>query len=203
LTQALGPHIPTARQNFQNNHHRLSSGSPSNSPILSQNDLQFVASPQSHAGPSNLRSPLHQFSIPLPGGDHDAITAGKRKQVDESTGGQVKRRREGEENEISYENHESGLGAKHWTDDEKSRLFNWLMAPDQNDHWASLRAAKNSCLREVSRQWAKYIHERLICCSVQQRYSATKKHIRLLKGATSVISMCSNRYMRSSLSANN
>ena len=40
-------------------------------------------------------------------------------------------------------------GAKHWTDEEKSKLFTWLMGPGQEDHWNSLRATKNSCLREV------------------------------------------------------
>lgn len=69
----------------------------------------------------------------------------------------MKRRREGEENGDDHENHESGLGAKHWTDEEKTRLFNWLMAPDQDDHWSSLRAAKNSCLREVSNRWIELI----------------------------------------------
>lgn len=40
-------------------------------------------------------------------------------------------------------------GAKHWTDDEKTRLFEWLMGPGQEEHWNALRATKNSCLREV------------------------------------------------------
>ena len=86
----------------------------------------------------------------MPGGDLDAVATAKRKQVDGGAGGPVKRRRDVEENGDDHENHESGLGAKHWTDEEKTRLFNWLMAPDQDDHWSSLRAAKNSCLREVS-----------------------------------------------------
>lgn len=42
-----------------------------------------------------------------------------------------------------------GQGAKHWTDDEKTKLFKWLMGPGQDEHWNSLRATKNSCLREV------------------------------------------------------
>lgn len=43
-----------------------------------------------------------------------------------------------------------GQGAKHWTDEEKSKLFKWLMGPGQDEHWNSLRATKNSCLREAS-----------------------------------------------------
>lgn len=40
-------------------------------------------------------------------------------------------------------------GLKHWTDDDKSRLFEWLMGPTQDDNWNSFRATKNSCLRDV------------------------------------------------------
>lgn len=43
----------------------------------------------------------------------------------------------------------SAQGAKHWTDEEKTRLFTWLMGQGQDEHWSSLRATKNSCLREV------------------------------------------------------
>lgn len=88
--------------------------------------------------------------MPLPGGDHDAAASAKRKEIDGGAGNPVKRRREGDENGDDHENHESGLGAKHWSDEEKTKLFNWLMAPGQDDHWSSLRTAKNSCLREVS-----------------------------------------------------
>ncbi|KIY71681.1 hypothetical protein CYLTODRAFT_435084 [Cylindrobasidium torrendii FP15055 ss-10] len=47
---------------------------------------------------------------------------------------------------------EVGVGAKHWSDEEKTRLFNWLMGPGQDDHWNALRATKNSCLRDCSIQ---------------------------------------------------
>lgn len=40
-------------------------------------------------------------------------------------------------------------GAKHWSDEEKTKLFNWLMGVGQEEHWNALRATKNSCLREV------------------------------------------------------
>lgn len=110
-----------------------------------------MGSPQNHAGPSNTRSPLHhQFSIPLPGGDHDLVTSElKRKETDGSIGNPAKRRREGDENGDFFDS-EGGPGAKHWTDDEKTKLFNWLMGKDADDHWNSLRTAKNNALREVS-----------------------------------------------------
>lgn len=73
----------------------------------------------------------------------------KRKQIDPSLGGGVpKRRREGDDGDV-FDN-EGGQGAKHWTDEEKSKLFTWLMGQGQDDHWNSLRATKNSCLRDVS-----------------------------------------------------
>ncbi|KZT19798.1 hypothetical protein NEOLEDRAFT_1077168 [Neolentinus lepideus HHB14362 ss-1] len=45
------------------------------------------------------------------------------------------------------------LGApKHWTDDEKTKFFAWLMGVGQDDHWNSLRASKNACFRECAEQ---------------------------------------------------
>ena len=80
----------------------------------------------------------------------------KRKQVDGSMNNQTqKRRREtaggGDEGD-SYDMDGNAQGAKHWTDEEKSKLFTWLMGANQEEHWNSLRATKNSCLREVCPQ---------------------------------------------------
>lgn len=129
---------------FQTNF-RLPSGSPSHSPISTQIDL--VHSPHHHPGPSNARSPLHQFSVPLPGVEHESTSAAlKRKQNENDSGGASKRRRDADEN---IDDGDGGPGAKHWSEEEKTRLFNWIMGPDQDDHWNSLRAAKNSALRDV------------------------------------------------------
>ncbi|KAF9046877.1 hypothetical protein BDZ89DRAFT_1033648 [Hymenopellis radicata] len=70
----------------------------------------------------------------------------KRKLVDGNIAMQ-KRRRDVEDTVV--DGYDGGQGAKHWTDDEKTKLFNWLMGPGQDEHWNSLRATKNSCLREV------------------------------------------------------
>ena len=80
----------------------------------------------------------------------------KRKQVDGSMNNQTQKRRRdttgaGDEGD-SYDIDGNVQGAKHWTDDEKSKLFTWLMGVGQEDHWNSLRATKNSCLREVCPQ---------------------------------------------------
>ena len=69
-------------------------------------------------------------------------------------------------------------GAKHWTDEEKTRLFTWLMGQGQDEHWNSLRATKNSCLREVCDI---IYHLRLeftynMDYSARQRYLAARRH---------------------------
>lgn len=72
----------------------------------------------------------------------------KRKQIDAVMGTQVLKRRRDDDGD-SFDIDGSAQGAKHWTDEEKSKLFSWLMGPGQDEHWNSLRATKNSCLREV------------------------------------------------------
>jgi hypothetical protein len=82
--------------------------------------------------------------------NYSPSSATKRKQTDGLSviGGIPKRRRE-EEGAEGFDPDAAAQGAKHWTDEEKTKLFNWLMAPGQDEHWNSLRATKNSCLREV------------------------------------------------------
>ncbi|KAF7312130.1 hypothetical protein MIND_00225400 [Mycena indigotica] len=135
IGQALGPHManqpPYTRQDSYN--HRISPQSQS-----PPTQLTFVNTPV--AGPSS------------------AGAAAKRKQPqsDSLLNGHVsKRRRELEESPttaITTESYDdsSGSGAKHWTDEEKTLLFQWLMAPAHDDHWNALRATKNSCLRECA-----------------------------------------------------
>jgi len=74
----------------------------------------------------------------------------KRKHVDPATMASShlpKRRRDDDPDAYDADN---GQGSKHWTEEEKTRLFTWLLGPDQDEHWNALRAAKNSCLREAS-----------------------------------------------------
>jgi len=76
----------------------------------------------------------------------------KRKQPDAILGAaqQFKRGRHGDGDAgDAFDIDGSAQGAKHWTDEEKTRLFTWLMGQGQDDHWSALRATKNSCLREV------------------------------------------------------
>ncbi|GLB40490.1 putative histone acetyltransferase [Lyophyllum shimeji] len=77
---------------------------------------------QAHPGPPSSHSPL--FTV-------------------------LKRRRDADDGD-TFDMDGTGQGAKHWTDEEKSKLFSWLMGPGQDEHWNSLRATKNSCLRECA-----------------------------------------------------
>ncbi|KAL0579578.1 Histone acetyltransferase [Marasmius crinis-equi] len=63
-----------------------------------------------------------------------------------------KRRREPADDMDSFDMETGGQGAKHWTDEEKTKLFSWLMGIGQDEHWQSLRSAKNSCLRECANE---------------------------------------------------
>ncbi|KAJ2916590.1 hypothetical protein MD484_g3797, partial [Candolleomyces efflorescens] len=99
---------------------------------------------QPHAGPSG-----HQgiaFAVP----SDQTSPALKRKQMDQqmnANGQLLKRRKDVDEDGFDDS---GGQGAKHWTDEEKTKLFRWLMGPNSDDHWNALRATKNSCLRDCA-----------------------------------------------------
>ena len=144
LNQALGTHLtPTisGRPPFHDGGYRLSDSPPT---ILDSNVAQRPG--QAIAGPSI--SPVHEFAVPS-ASDTSATGSPKRKQADNAaTAGNSqpgKRRRDGDD----LFDTDSAHGSKHWTDEEKTKLFDWLMGPTQDDHWNALRATKNSCLREV------------------------------------------------------
>ena len=123
LGQALGTHLPAYNRTTTDYRH------PSNSP---------PSIPHATAS-SSLTYTVQQATSP----------AMKRKQVDPIASANKRRRETGADDADAYDMDGNQQGAKHWTDEEKSRLFNWLMGPGQEDHWNALRATKNSCLREV------------------------------------------------------
>ncbi|KIY51801.1 hypothetical protein FISHEDRAFT_36406 [Fistulina hepatica ATCC 64428] len=147
LSQALG-HLPPppTYSRPQDHYHRV--GSPSPSPILTQNgNVQPQQQPLHQRTTSSSHSPI-AFQVNT--GTSPPL---KRKQPDLSNSSQThKRRRETDDLADGLDNDGNGPGAKHWTDDEKTKLFTWLMGPGQDDHWMSLRATKNSCLRECASQ---------------------------------------------------
>ncbi|KAK7032838.1 hypothetical protein R3P38DRAFT_2919166 [Favolaschia claudopus] len=132
LGQALGPHI---------------NGSYSRPPPPDGYRISQSQSPPTLAS-SNHSAPALSYT-PVNGQPSSSI---KRKQPDNVLSGHghvSKRRREADDPGDGYEE-AGGAGAKHWTDEEKTQLFQWLMGPSHDDHWNALRATKNSCLRECA-----------------------------------------------------
>jgi hypothetical protein len=122
IGQALGSHLP---QYHRTDYRNLST------------------SPPSHQQPPPSHSPL-AFTVPA-----TTSPAIKRKTADNPIAQQVLKRRRDTDDADPYDLDPAGQGAKHWTDEEKSKLFSWLMGPGQDEHWNALRATKNSCLREA------------------------------------------------------
>ncbi|KAF8896246.1 hypothetical protein BD779DRAFT_1608543 [Infundibulicybe gibba] len=129
LGQALGTHL----QGVQVRKYRNLSTSP---PSITQN-----------GGPSQhpTASPL-AFTVST---GHTSPVL-KRKPVDGTMPQASKRSRRDPDDGDGFDIDGTGQGAKHWTDEEKTKLFTWLMGPGQDDHWNALRATKNSCLRECA-----------------------------------------------------
>ncbi|KAF8624527.1 hypothetical protein AX15_005838 [Amanita polypyramis BW_CC] len=139
LGQALGSHLPGTVGPGPPGYTRGTDSYRNSSPNLPQ----IPPPSQPHPAASSSHSPL--FAVQA-----QASPGVKRKPADGVMNTQVvKRRREGDDS-TDYDLDSVAQGAKHWTDDEKSKLFTWLMGPGQDDHWNALRATKNSCLRECS-----------------------------------------------------
>lgn len=138
LGQALGTHLgaPGPAYGRAADNYRNPSTSP---PTLNQSGPP----PQAHAS-SSAHSPL---TFVTSGGQSSPGL--KRKQIESSLGAQILKRRRDTDDPDGYDGDGNGQGAKHWTDEEKTKLFTWLMGAGQDDHWNALRATKNSCLREV------------------------------------------------------
>ncbi|KAJ3828458.1 hypothetical protein EV361DRAFT_802692 [Lentinula raphanica] len=104
--------------------------------------------PQQNAQPT--QQPKENFNMPY--GVPPPAAQVKRKHMTEGVISQASTKRRRDAEDADGFDDSGGQGAKHWTDDEKSKLFKWLMGPGQDDHWNSLRATKNSCLRECAQE---------------------------------------------------
>jgi hypothetical protein len=120
--------------------------------------FQSQAAQQAHY---QLSSPSSPGLPPYVAQQHDPSAAQQQQQGQDPTRAAIKRKdgpdassvvskrsrkaEDGEEDEDAG----AGAGLKHWTDEDKTKLFTWLMGPGQDEHFNSLRASKNSCLREV------------------------------------------------------
>ncbi|KAK1219389.1 Histone acetyltransferase [Marasmius sp. AFHP31] len=143
-TQGLNPHHLSTNSYGARPQpdYRLSPG-PTPSPIHGQQNgttAHQQSSSTSHYAYNSNQQPPPSTSSP----------AMKRKPDTPLSQAQNKRRREPIEEIDSFDMETGGQGAKHWTDEEKTKLFTWLMGVGQDEHWQSLRSAKNSCLRECA-----------------------------------------------------
>lgn len=128
LGQALGPHLNTrSQQHYADGSYRLSSPTQQMQASTSSHPAMFAPN-----GGGPLRSPTM-----------------KRKQSDHAPANLPQKRRRDPEDDYDGE---GGAGSKHWSDEEKSKLFTWLMGPGNDDHWNNLRATKNSCLRDCAQE---------------------------------------------------
>jgi len=146
LNQALGSHLTPGlnpRPTFHEGSYRLTDSPPT---LIDANgnarSNQVVASSPHQA--------MHDFTVSL-SNDSPAANGAKRKHVDGSnplSNTHMGKRRRDIEDMGDFDN-DPAHGSKHWTEDEKTELFKWLMADGEDDHWNALRTAKNSCFRKV------------------------------------------------------
>ncbi len=97
-----------------------------------------------------------------------SASSSKRKQLESQyTQGAPKKRRsdvyddDADDPEVGEDGGASG--ARHWTDDEKTKLFNWLMGQNEDEHFDALRTKKNTCFRDVGRSCRGYALYLILC----------------------------------------
>ncbi|KAJ3784655.1 hypothetical protein GGU10DRAFT_271005 [Lentinula aff. detonsa] len=141
-----GSTVSSLNQALGHNHNHISSTYSRTHP------QEYRVSPSPPLHPQQNGQPAQQPKENYMGYGVPSAAQVKRKHLNDGVLSQTntKRRRDAEDAE-GFDD-PSGQGAKHWTDEEKSKLFKWLMGPGQDDHWNSLRATKNSCLRECAHE---------------------------------------------------
>jgi histone acetyltransferase MYST4 len=138
-----------------------------------------------HEGPSSLQVMQYSPNAAPQEASIPSSTAGKRR-ADASLDESSKRTRVSADG--ADDDEDAAMGAKHWSDSDKTKLFQWLMAPDNDEHFRSLRSAKNSCLREVTiRISYLYVIGHLTALQCAAEVFDSKKTYQALKGCYEVI----------------
>ncbi|KAI6039820.1 hypothetical protein EDC04DRAFT_2879468 [Pisolithus marmoratus] len=136
LNQALGSH--------------LTPGLNSRSALIHESSYRLTDSPPTLIDANgNARPNPAVTSSP-----HQAIHDFARKHAPDgpnalSSNTQIGKRRRDVEDLGDFEN-DPNHGSKHWTEEEKTELFKWLMGDGEDEHWNALRTAKNSCFRKCA-----------------------------------------------------
>ncbi|KAA1467546.1 hypothetical protein DENSPDRAFT_926695 [Dentipellis sp. KUC8613] len=146
LVQALDPHLGLdSRQHY---HSHYAPPPP------------HVLQPE-HTQPHHTDHLFYPGPHDLPGQtvDRQQAQPQKRKQLETGYNGNAGKKRRQADTSFEPEDTEDGeggdgdggaSGARHWTDDEKTKLFNWLMGPGEDEHFDALRTKKNTCFRECA-----------------------------------------------------
>ncbi|KAG6332468.1 hypothetical protein ID866_6624 [Astraeus odoratus] len=145
LNQALGSHLTPgplgSRAAFHESSYRLTDSPPT---LIDANGNARTVAGSPHQA-------MHDFTVSLTN-EGPAANGVKRKHNDGTnplSNAQMGKRRREVEDLGDYDN-DPANGSKHWTEEEKTELFQWLMGDGQDDHWNALRTAKNSCFRKCA-----------------------------------------------------
>lgn len=146
MDQALDPHLSQVGLDSRSHYHSHYPG-------------PHIITPD-HAGAAHHTDHISFYTAPhempvQPVDRQPAPSSSKRKQLESSytQSSGKKRRADGyDDDPDDPEVGEDGGagGARHWTDEEKTKLFDWLMGPNEDEHFDALRTKKNTCFRDVS-----------------------------------------------------
>jgi hypothetical protein len=145
LDQALDPHLSQVGLDSRSHYHSHYTG-------------PHIITPD-HAGAAHHTDHMSFYTAPhempvQPVNRQPTASSSKRKQLESQyTQGTGKKRRSDvyDDDADDPEVGEDGAsGARHWTDEEKTKLFNWLMGSNEDEHFDALRTKKNTCFRDVS-----------------------------------------------------
>jgi len=170
LDQALDPHLSQVGLDSRSHYHSHYPG-----PHIITSD--HAGAPH-HTDHMSFYSAPHEMPVQTP-----TASSSKRKQLESQyTQGAGKKRRsdvyedEADDPEVGEDGGASG--ARHWTDEEKTKLFNWLMGPNEDEHFDALRTKKNTCFRDVGRHAERsmpFTSSHVVCHSVHWMHSGVAK----------------------------
>ncbi|KAI6155545.1 hypothetical protein BKA82DRAFT_991504 [Pisolithus tinctorius] len=167
LNQALGSHLTpglsSARPTLiHESPYRLTDSPPT---LI---DANGNARPNPAVTSNSPHQAIHDFAVALANNNNNASNDGsstsaaingvKRKHVHDgpntlsSSNTQIGKRRRDVIEDLGgdFAENDPNHGSKHWTEEEKTELFKWLMGDGEDEHWNTLRTAKNSCFRKCA-----------------------------------------------------
>lgn len=146
LDQALDPHLSQVGLDSRSHYHSHYPG-------------PHIITPD-HAGAAHHTDHMSFYTAPhempvQPVDRQPAPSSSKRKQLESPYAQSAGKKRRADGYDDDPDDPEVGEdggagGARHWTDEEKTKLFNWLMGPNEDEHFDALRTKKNTCFRDCA-----------------------------------------------------